>query len=153
MKNLFRTGINLIIILLLTATVVSSQERKGAELTFTKQQEDVGRIATADIKPFELDIEFENSGSEPLVITTVRGCCGTRIKSYPKEPVMPGEKASVTIEFRLAPRAHRISRNISIMSNDPDGMKVFRILGEVVEESTEGAFGTHFNNTAAPRSN
>ena len=152
MKKRFFACTSMILFLFAISTVVIAQENKGAELTFSKEQEDIGQILTSDVKPYSLEIEFENSGNEPLIISNVRGCCGTRIKDYPKEPVMPGEKANVTVEFRLAPRPHRVSRTVSIMSNDADGMKVFRIRGEVIDESAaENSFGTRINTSIGPR--
>lgn len=153
MKKRFFAGTRMILFLIAISTVVIAQEKKGAELTFSKEQEDIGQILASDVKPYSLEIEFENTGDEPLIISNVRGCCGTRIKEYPKEPLLPGDKAHVTIEFRIAPRPHRVSRTVSIMSNDADGMKVFRIRGEVIDEKSaaENSFGTRINTSAGPR--
>lgn len=129
----------------------SAQERRGARLEYTKEAEDLGTLYTDELELVALDVEFLNEGVQPLVICSVRGCCGTRIKDFPKEPVMPGEKAIVKVEFRLAPRPHTISRKVSIMSNDEDGIKVFHIKGKVAEP--EDSFGVQLNNSAGPRVN
>ena len=131
---------------------VVAQEKKGAKLSYTKEVEDLGKIYVQDLEPMKMEIEFTNEGDEPLIVSTVRGCCGTRITGYPRQPVLPGEKGVVTIEFRLAPRAHNISRTVSVMSNDPSGMKVFRIRGEVVE-TDPSAFENIGNPSAGPRTN
>ena len=121
------------LLIALTTTFAHAQEKKGARLEYKKQVEDLGTIYTDALEVTTLDIEFTNDGDEPLMITNARGCCGTRIKDYPKEPIMPGEEAKIQIEFRLAPRAHNINRSVSVMSNDERGMRVFRIRGEVAE--------------------
>lgn len=128
-----------------------AQESSGARLEYTKEAEDLGTLYTVELENIVLDVEFINDGDQPLVISSVRGCCGTRIKDFPKEPVMPGEKAFVTVEFRPAPRPHTISRKVSIMSNDVDGIKVFYIKGKVAE--SDDAFGVQLNNIAGPRVN
>jgi len=83
------------------------------------------------IETVNLDIEFENKGSQPLILSKVRGCCGTRIKNYPKKPVKPGEMGVIEISFRLVPRPDNISRVVTVVSNDPDGKDVLRIRGRV----------------------
>ncbi|TVQ93681.1 MAG: DUF1573 domain-containing protein [Bacteroidetes bacterium] len=136
---------------LLLSAGLFSQEKNSAKLKFEKDIEPLGTLFIHELETQKLEIEFENEGDEPLILSYVRGCCGTRIKSWTKEPVMPGEKGKIEIEFRLAPRPHRISRTVSVMSNDPEGMKVFRITGEVAEQAAEEPFGFEINKGAAPR--
>ena len=87
------------------------------------------------VKTVNLEIEFENKGSEPLILSKVSGCCGTRIDNYPKEPVKPGEMGVIEISFRLIPRPHNISRVVTVLSNDPDGRDILRIRGKVAEKN------------------
>ena len=94
---------------------------------------DVGTIYIGDDNEIHLEIEFENTGDQPLVVSHVRACCGTRVLDWTKEPVKPGESGFIKIHFRLAPRPHNISRTVIAMSNDPDGQKVLRIRGRVEE--------------------
>lgn len=148
---IYRSVFTLLIMFFFVAGAIS-QDKKGARLEYTKEVAELGQIAVESLEPVTMEIEFVNEGDEPLVVSSVRGCCGTRIKNYPKQPIMPGEKGIVEIEFRLAPRPHNINRSVSVMSNDDRGMKVFRIRGEVVEESTE-AFGTQMKPAAGPRAN
>jgi hypothetical protein len=116
-------------LVILTLSVSAS----GPTLSFVKESEDLGTLYTDALEPVVLNIEFENTGNQPLVISAVRGCCGTRITDYTKSPVRPGEKGFVKAEFRLTPQPHKINRTVSIMSNDSNGMKVFKIKGEVAE--------------------
>lgn len=145
-------GAAALLFVVISFTFATAQEKKGARLEYTKEKAELGQIAVENLEPVKMEIEFVNEGDEPLVISNVRGCCGTRIKDYPRQPIMPGEKGIVNIEFRLAPRPHKISRRVSIMSNDERGMKVFRIQGEVVDEVTE-AFGSQLEPAAGPRVN
>lgn len=134
-----------------TANVYSQEAKQGARLKFEKEIELLDTLYVNELEPQKLEIEFENEGDEPLVLSYVRGCCGTRIKSWTKEPIMPGEKGKIEVEFRVAPRPHRISRTVSVMSNDADGMKVFRIRGQVVDSEEEEPFGTKASNSGTPR--
>ena len=151
MSRLYYRGTLALIFCVLISTSLFSQEKKGAKLKFEKDSEVLGTLYAHELEPIKLKIEFENEGDEPLVLSHVRGCCGTRIKDWTKEPILPGEKGAVEAEFRLAPRPHRISRTISIMSNDSDGMRVYRITGEVAEQPAEEPFGSNINKGAAPR--
>ncbi|GEM_PF-341382 len=151
MNSLYYRGTLALIFCVFISTGLFSQEKKGAKLKFEKESEVLGTLFIQELEPVKLEIEFENEGNEPLLLSHVRGCCGTRIKDWTKEPILPGEKGTVEAEFRLAPRPHRINRTISIMSNDPDGTKVFRITGEVAEQAAEEPFGSNVNKGAAPR--
>ncbi len=118
----------------LVATV--NAEENGPQLKFSKDAEQLGIILVKDLETYKLQVEFTNEGDAPLVLSHVRGCCGTRIKSWPKEPVMPGEEGVIEVEFRLAPRPHKVSRTVTVTSNDPKNVKMFRIYGEVIHEET-----------------
>ncbi|MFW5758325.1 MAG: DUF1573 domain-containing protein [Bacteroidota bacterium] len=122
-------------------------EEKAPKLKFSKEAEQLGTILIKDLETYKLQVEFSNAGDAPLVLSNVRGCCGTRIKNWPKKPVMPGEEGVIEVEFRLAPRPHKVSRTVTVTSNDPKKSKIFRIYGEVVQEKTSD-FNTGQQNKA-----
>ncbi len=110
----------------------------GPELSFSLERLDYGTVYTDEMPETKVDIEFSNSGTAPLLLSGVRACCGTRVLSWPREPLMPGEKGTITIEFRLAPRAQRISRTVTVSSNDTKSpTSIFRIIGQVEERAAE----------------
>lgn len=110
----------------------------GPELKFSPERLDYGTVYTDAMPDTSVDIEFENTGDAPLILSGVRACCGTRVVSWPREPIRPGEKGTIKIEFRLAPRAQRISRTVTVTSNDSKSpTSVFRIMGQVEDRSPE----------------
>ncbi|MFP4287850.1 MAG: DUF1573 domain-containing protein [Bacteroidales bacterium] len=129
MKNLFIATIAL----LLGTAVAISQESEGAVLKFEEEVLDLGELYTDEVSQTKLDIQFTNEGDKPLVLSNVRGCCGTRIHEWPHEPVLPGEEGTIKIEYRIAPRAQKISRTVTVTSNAEKPNSVFRITGQVVE--------------------
>ncbi|MFW5706748.1 MAG: DUF1573 domain-containing protein [Bacteroidota bacterium] len=129
MKN----TIILLFVMFVGAGIASSQENDGPQLKWEKERYDFGTVYLDDPPETKLDLKFTNEGNEPLVLTQVRACCGTRVHSWPKEPIQPGEEGTIQIEFRLAPRAHRISRTVTVTSNADPETSIFRIVGEVVE--------------------
>lgn len=104
----------------------------GAVLTFEKECQDYGKIDIEDIPEAKLDIRFTNTGNQPLVISNVRGCCGTRIVDWPKEPILPGKKGIVKVEFEILPKVQTINRTVTVMSNSLNSPDIYKIKGEVV---------------------
>lgn len=112
----------------------ASNRADGPELKFDKQQHDYGTVYVDEMPETKLAIEFTNSGDQPLLFSNVRACCGTRVTQWPREPINPGEKGVVNIEFTLAPRPQRISRTVTVSSNSATNpTAIYRILGQIVE--------------------
>ncbi len=109
----------------------------GPKLSFSEEVIEVGTHNLADLSVIIVEVEFTNTGDQPLVLSAARGCCGTRVTDWSNEPVLPGEKGMVTIQFRPAARVHNISRTLTLTSNDPAGQSVIRIRGKVVDETKE----------------
>jgi hypothetical protein len=120
--------------MLMGVGVAISQENKGPQLKWELDRYDYGTVYLEDLPETKLDIKFKNDGDEPLVLSQVRACCGTRVNSWPREPVMPGDEGTIQVEFRLAPRPHRISRTVTVNTNAQNATSIFRIVGEVVEK-------------------
>ncbi len=108
--------------------------KKGPQLTFENSRHDYGTVYVDEMPETKLDIKFTNTGDEPLVLSNVRACCGTRVTQWPREPISPGEEGIIKIEFRLAPRPQRISRSVTVNYNHPERpTERYRITGQVVE--------------------
>ncbi len=118
------------------ATVLMGQVA-GPKFVYTKDVIDLGTLYADDLDLTKIDIEFSNQGNQPLIVSQVRGCCGTRVTKWTTEPVNPEGKGTISIEFRLAPRAQNISRTLTATSNDPESNKIIRIVGKVLEGSSK----------------
>ena len=129
MKNI----VLLLLSIVLGISVAISQDKKGPELKWNLERYDYGTVYLDDMPETKLDIKFTNEGTEPLVLSHVRACCGTRVHTWPREPIMPGDEGTIQIEFRLAPRAQRLSRTVTVTSNADPTTSIFRIVGEVAE--------------------
>ena len=129
--------ISLISIIIIAAIQSNAYSQKsapvnGAVLTFEKECQDYGKIDIDDIPEAKLDVRFTNTGNQPLVISNVRGCCGTRIIDWPKEPILPGKKGIVKVEFEILPKVQTINRTVTVMSNSINSPDIYKIKGEVV---------------------
>jgi len=78
-------------------------------------------------------IKIYNKGNAPLLITNCSAPCGCTTPACPREPIMPGQLATVTVHYNTN-LVGNFSKNFSIMSNDPDkpGLEII-IKGEVKE--------------------
>ncbi len=121
-------------ILVLGTTMLFGQQA-GPKFSYTKSIIDLGTLYLEEMNSAtKVDIEFSNTGNQPLVVSNVKGCCGTRITSWTKTPINPDEKGIISIEFTLRPAVQNISRVITATSNDPDNpTSIIRVVGKVAE--------------------
>jgi hypothetical protein len=129
MKNF----INVLMLMLVSIGVSMAQEKNGPVLKWEQDRYDYGVVYLDDLPETKLNIKFMNDGDQPLILTQVRACCGTRVNLWPRDPIMPGDEGNIEVEFRLAPRPHRISRTVTVTTNAENPTSVFRIVGEAVE--------------------
>jgi hypothetical protein len=107
---------------------------EGPVLSFEKEGIQYGTVYVDEMPETKHDITFTNTGNQPLLLSNVRACCGTRVTAWPRDPVMPGEKGTISIEFRLAARPQNISRTVTVTSNNTSTpTQIFRITGTVIE--------------------
>lgn len=113
-------------------TAAKSTEPIGPRFEYVLEVIELEKIYADDVKRITLEIEFKNTGDQPLIVSLARGCCGTRITSWTREPVRPGEKGVIVAEFTPRAAPHRINRTITAISNDPQSTKIIRMQGEVI---------------------
>lgn len=128
-KSFFIAGL-----MLLVAMVANANDKKGPQFKWENDRHDYGTVYVDDMPETKMAINFSNTGDEPLILSNVRACCGTRVTQWPREPILPGDEGTINIEFRLAPRAQRISRSVTVTyNNEEKPTERFRITGQVVE--------------------
>lgn len=100
----------------ITLTVKGAPKSK-AEITFQTTTHDFGTIKASD-GPVSAEYKFTNNGTAPLVIVNVtNGGCGCTKPTYPKEPVMPGKSAVITIHFDPTGRRGEFNREVKVNTN------------------------------------
>src|SRR5438874_306428 len=84
-----------------TTTTVADTAKKenpnAPEMTFSSETYDYGTIKQSADGGCEF--KFKNTGKEPLVITDAHGSCGCTVPTWPKEPIMKGETASIKVHY------------------------------------------------------
>ncbi|MFT4684318.1 MAG: hypothetical protein ACI8RP_000394 [Urechidicola sp.] len=78
---------------------------------------------------------FTNVGTQPLVISQVKGSCGCTVPTKPEDPIMPGEKGEIKVKYATN-RIGGFSKTITITSNATEARKVIRIKGIVLKPDT-----------------
>src|SRR6476620_443415 len=83
------------------STVSAQTLSTGAAITWEYNTFDFGEIIAGE--KVEHTFKFSNTGTEPLVITNVQVTCGcTTPKGWPRDPITPGKKAELIVQFNSA---------------------------------------------------
>ncbi|MFZ9028928.1 MAG: DUF1573 domain-containing protein [Crocinitomicaceae bacterium] len=132
-----------------TNSVVAQEVTKdGAKIEFEKEVHDYGTIKNGADGTCSFD--FKNTGSQPLIISNAKGSCGCTVPSWPKEPINPGQTATITVKYDTK-RTGAINKSVTITSNAVnEPTKVLRIKGNVLPKPTGSA---PVNNSGAPANN
>ncbi|MBX2972615.1 MAG: DUF1573 domain-containing protein [Flavobacteriales bacterium] len=101
------------------------------KMEFTTTHVDFGRIVQG--AKVETSYTFKNTGGSPLVISDVRGSCGCTVgKDWPKEPVPPGGKATISVSFDSEGRNGRQDKTVTVVANTVPPSNVLTLTAEVV---------------------
>jgi hypothetical protein len=130
MRNLF---IALTIVFFAVGNMYS-QDQQGAFIAFDRELHEYGEISSDSLPDGKIRFAVYNKGTQPLVLSNVRACCGTTVNDYTKQPIPPEGSGFIEVQFRIVPQPHRIRRTVTIQSNASNRQTaILRIQGEVVE--------------------
>jgi len=125
-----------------------AQIETGAKIEFTKDTHDYGTVKYG--ADGTCTFEFKNTGNEPLIISTAKGSCGCTVPEWPKEPIAPGAKGTISVKYDTK-RPGAINKSVTITSNAVnEPTKVIRIKGNVLPAPESGA---PVNSSGAPTNN
>ena len=127
MKNILA-----LVILCFSVIAVNAQNEPapvpGPEMNFETTEIDYGTIAQ-NSDPLRV-FKFTNEGTEPLVIKHAKGSCGCTVPSYPKQPIAPGETATIEVRYdtkRIGP----FQKTVTLTTNESSEKHTLRIKGKV----------------------
>lgn len=83
-------------------------------------------------KPLSTEFEFTNNGTEPLVLETVTASCGCTTPEWTKEPVMPGKKGVIKVQYNMA-REGSFNKTITVTTKDAE-KQILTITGNAVPQ-------------------
>jgi hypothetical protein len=77
---------------------------------------------------------FENTGTEPLLIYSVRPSCGCTASEWTKEPIAPGKTGFISATYDPMNRPGPFRKSIMIQTNDPQNVNpTLFIAGNVIQ--------------------
>ena len=111
---------------------ISSFAQSGAKIEFKEETINYGEVEKGKDDGIRI-FEFTNTGNEPLLIKNVKSSCGCTVPEWPKEPIAPGAKSQIKVQYNMNPGP--ISKTITVESNavnKTNGMVPLRIKGTVI---------------------
>lgn len=107
-------------------------------ISFTEESHDFGRLLQGKI--VEYQFTFENRGTADLLIKEVTTSCGCTAALVSSNVIRPGETGQIKVSYDSQGRAGKVSRTITVVSNDPvEPMKELTITA-TVDSSMHAAF-------------
>ena len=104
---------------------------EGAVITFEESVIDFGNVVegSEQVRTFK----FTNSGTAPLIISSIKGQCGctTISDSWPKEAIAPGASGEFQVKYDTKSRVGQFDKKIVITSNASVPVTEVRIKGNV----------------------
>lgn len=103
-------------------------------ISFDKTEHDYGEVVKGGNG--ECVFTYTNTGKAPLVLTNARSSCGCTVPKWSREPLMPGQTATLTVRYNTN-NVGPINKTVTVESNASPSKVVLRIKGKVVKEATE----------------
>jgi hypothetical protein len=102
-------------------------------MTFAVSEHDFG-----DIKPGSVvrhTFEFTNTGKSPLLIQDATASCGCTTPSWTKEPVAPGGKGTIEVQFNSQGKTGLQNKSVAIRGNTQPSVTTVMIKANVLPET------------------
>lgn len=75
--------------------------------------------------------KFTNTGNEPLIISNAKGSCGCTVPVWPKQPIPPGGRGEIAVEFDTKGKPGRQTKHVTVTANTTPAETHLEITGEV----------------------
>ena len=111
-----------------------SKPLTGPKISFSETSFDFGDIVVGD--KVEHIFEFENIGTEVLILADVKTTCGCTAPEWPREPIAPGKTASVKVIFNSVGKMGIQNKVITVMSNAVNSPARVKIVTNVLNEKS-----------------
>ncbi|HYC84610.1 MAG TPA: DUF1573 domain-containing protein [Chryseosolibacter sp.] len=82
--------------------------------------------------PVTHEFSFTNTGSAPLIISSVQTSCGCTVTEYSKDPIEPGGTGHVKATYNAA-KVGQFTKTVTVNANTDDTIVQLTLRGEVVD--------------------
>ena len=117
--------------LIVNFSLIAFSQNKGPVLTFSETSHDFGDITQGD--KVEHIFKFENTGTDPLIISDVVTTCGCTATKWNKEPILPGKAAEIVATFNSEGKEGRKNNVITIISNASNSPNRITMITNVIQ--------------------
>jgi hypothetical protein len=100
-------------------------------ISFEKDFHDFGKLYAGEQVTYSF--KFKNTGKSILVISSVSTSCGCTVSTFPKQPINPGEGATIDVSFDSNGRHGLQSKSVTVFTNTQPPVTTLRIKAQVVE--------------------
>ncbi len=101
------------------------------KIKFKEERIEFGKITQGEKRSFTF--EFTNTGEADLMITNVSAGCGCTVpKTWPKEPVKPGDTGKIEVTFDSEGKSGQQVKQIMVQANTNPSVTTVAISGDVI---------------------
>jgi hypothetical protein len=104
-------------------------------LVFTDSVYDFGAVAAGSM--VKHSFEFVNKGKGQLIITNAQASCGCTVPTFPHEPIPPGGKGKIDVEFNSTGRSGKQNKTVTIFANSTPPTHELLLKGNVSPDPAE----------------
>lgn len=123
-----RITLSLVILLFSFYTVSNAQ----AVIKFSDAKKNFGFVKQGNL--VEMKYEITNTGDQPLIISDYKVECSCTSVDFPKSPILPKQKSSLTVKFDTKTVYDRQDRVVEIISNAKNSSEKIRFKGVVLKK-------------------
>ncbi|MFT4521094.1 MAG: hypothetical protein ACI8ZN_000018 [Bacteroidia bacterium] len=109
----------------------------GAIMSLEKTQHDFGNIKEGT--QATVTFKFKNTGTEPLLLSSVQASCGCTTPKWTKEPIAPGATGEIIAIYNSTNRPGKFTKTITVKYNGEGGTEYLTITGFVESKPKEAS--------------
>jgi hypothetical protein len=103
---------------------------ENVKIIFKEYEHDFGKVAEGE--KIACLFNFENKGTENLVIYSASASCGCTVPKYDSKPVSPGGNGNLEVVFDTSGRNGLQTKTITVKSNASVPVVLLKITAEVI---------------------
>ena len=108
----------------------STEAADGPKITFAEDTHDFGDIEQGT--KVSHTFEFENAGTDPLILSNVLTTCGCTATDWPRDPVAPGNGGKIEVSFNSAGKMGKQNKVVTVVSNAVNAQERVKIITNVL---------------------
>jgi hypothetical protein len=109
-----------------------AQDTEGPGFEFSENIYDFGDVKQGE--KVKHVFTYKNTGNQPLIISNIVTTCGCTAPSWTKEPVRPGDKGEIKIEFNTSGKVGKQNKIITIFSNAKENKQRITIKANILPD-------------------